>query len=45
VQAIVRVDIEGGRIARLRNYYNAPELISEICRELGVPFRTHGYWS
>jgi RNA polymerase sigma-70 factor (ECF subfamily) len=43
VHAIVRVEIEGDRIARMRNYYNAPEVITEVCRELGVPFRTHGY--
>jgi RNA polymerase sigma-70 factor (ECF subfamily) len=43
VHAIVRVEVEGGRIARLRNYYHAPEVITEVCRELGVPFGTHGY--
>ncbi len=43
VHAIVRVEVEGDRIAQLRNYYHAPEVVSEVCRELGVPFRTHGY--
>lgn len=43
VHAIVRVEVDGDRISRLRNYYHAPEVISEICRELDVPFRTHGY--
>jgi RNA polymerase sigma-70 factor, ECF subfamily len=43
VHAIVRVAVEGDRIAQLCNYYHAPELLTEVCRELGVPFRTHGY--
>jgi RNA polymerase sigma-70 factor (ECF subfamily) len=43
VHAVVRVEVDGDRIARLRNYYHAPEVITEICRELDVPFRTHGY--
>jgi RNA polymerase sigma-70 factor (ECF subfamily) len=43
VHAVVRVEVDGDQIARLRNYYHAPEVITEVCRELGVPFRTHGY--
>jgi hypothetical protein len=43
VHAVVRVEVAGERIARLWNYYHAPELLDEVCRELGVPFRTHGY--
>lgn len=43
VHAVVRVEIEGDRIARLRHYYHAPEVLSEVCRELQVPFRTHGH--
>jgi RNA polymerase sigma-70 factor (ECF subfamily) len=41
--AVVRVGTAEDRIARLRSYYHAPEVIAEICRELEVPFRTHGY--
>jgi RNA polymerase sigma-70 factor (ECF subfamily) len=43
VHSVVRVEVDGDRIARLRNYYHAPEVITEVCRELEVPFRTHGY--
>lgn len=43
VHAVVRVELAGDRIARLRTSYHAPEVLTEICRELGVPFRTHGY--
>jgi RNA polymerase sigma-70 factor (ECF subfamily) len=43
VHAVVRVEVDGDRIARMRNYYNAPEVLAEVCRELQVPFRTHGY--
>lgn len=43
VHAVVRVEVDGDRIARLCSYYHAPEVIYEVCRELDVPFRTHGY--
>lgn len=43
VHAVVRVEVDGDRIARLHDYYHAPEVITEVCRELEVPFRTHGY--
>jgi RNA polymerase sigma-70 factor (ECF subfamily) len=43
VDAVVRVEVEGDRIARLRNYRHAPDLTTEVCRELGVPFCRHGY--
>src|SRR5436190_1172240 len=43
VHAIVRVEVDGDRIAQLLNYYHAPEVITEVCRELEIPFRTHGY--
>jgi RNA polymerase sigma-70 factor, ECF subfamily len=43
VDAVVRVDLDGDRIARLRNYYHSPEVITEVCRELDIPFRTHGH--
>jgi RNA polymerase sigma-70 factor (ECF subfamily) len=43
VHAIVRVEVDGERIAWLGNYYHAPEVITEVCRELDIPFRTHGY--
>ncbi len=43
VHAVVRIEVEGDRIARLRSYYHSPEVVAEVCREIGVPFRTHGY--
>ncbi len=43
VHAVVRVAVENGRITRLWNYYHAPELLAEVCLELALPFRTHGY--
>jgi len=43
VHAVVRVEVVGDRIARLWNYYHAPELLAEVCRELALPFRSHGY--
>ena len=43
VHAVVRIEVDGERIASLRNYYHSPEVLTEICRELDVPFCTHGY--
>jgi RNA polymerase sigma-70 factor (ECF subfamily) len=43
VHAVVRVEVQHDRIANLRDYHHAPEVITEVCRELGVPFCTHGY--
>lgn len=44
VHTLLRVRVADERIASMRNYHHCPELISEICLELGLPFRTHGYW-
>jgi RNA polymerase sigma-70 factor (ECF subfamily) len=37
------VDSASGRIARLRQYYYSPEALSELARELDVPYRSNGY--
>jgi RNA polymerase sigma-70 factor (ECF subfamily) len=43
VHAVIQVDVVGDRIAQMRDYHHCPEVIAEVCRELEVPFRTHGY--
>jgi RNA polymerase sigma-70 factor (ECF subfamily) len=43
VRAVTRVIASGERVARLRNYFFTPDFIAEMCRELGVPFRSNGY--
>ena len=43
VRAITRLEVSDGRISRLRNYFFTPDFIEEVCRELGVPFRSNGY--
>jgi len=43
VRAITRVEPEGDKLARVRNYFYTPECIAEVCAELGVPCRTNGY--
>lgn len=45
VRAIVRVQTEDGRISALRNYFYTPELLQEVCMELGVPCKVNGYSS
>jgi len=43
VRSVLRVDTRAGRIAQITNYFHAPELLSEICAELGLSVRTNGY--
>jgi RNA polymerase sigma-70 factor (ECF subfamily) len=43
VRAITLVDADGDRVARLRNYFFTPDLVADVCGELGVPFRPNGY--
>jgi len=47
IDTIVRAAVDGDRIARLTSYYHAPEVLAEVCRELALPYSTHGYhyWS
>jgi RNA polymerase sigma-70 factor (ECF subfamily) len=41
--SLVEPDPQGERIARMRTYFHAPEVVAEIGEELGLPFRTSGY--
>lgn len=43
VRAVTRIEADGDAIARLENHFYDPELIAEVCAELGVPWRTNGY--
>jgi hypothetical protein len=43
VRAITRVETDGDRISRLRNYFFTPDFITDVCPELDVPFRINGY--
>lgn len=43
VRAITRLEVSDGRISRLENYFFTPDFIEDVCRELGLPFRSNGY--
>jgi RNA polymerase sigma-70 factor, ECF subfamily len=43
VRAVARLETDEDRLSRLRNYFFTPDVIAEVCRELGVPFRVNGY--
>lgn len=43
VHTVVRARIDEGKIASLVSYYHSPHVLEEICKELAVPFETHGY--
>jgi RNA polymerase sigma-70 factor (ECF subfamily) len=43
VRAVTRVETEGEHVTRVLNYFFNPDLIGEVCEELGVPSRSNGY--
>jgi RNA polymerase sigma-70 factor (ECF subfamily) len=43
VRALTRIEADGDHVARLQNYFYNPELIREVCGELGLPSRVNGY--
>ncbi|HYQ45522.1 MAG TPA: RNA polymerase sigma factor [Polyangiaceae bacterium] len=43
VRGVTRLEVTDGRISVLRNYFFTPDFIEEVCRELGLPFRSNGY--
>jgi RNA polymerase sigma-70 factor, ECF subfamily len=43
VRTLFKLDTEGERITRVRNYFFSPDVLAEICAELGLPFRANGY--
>ena len=43
VRAITRIEPDGDRVARLQNYFFTPDLVAEVCGELGVPSRPNGH--
>jgi len=43
VRALTRIEADGEHVAHLHNYFFDPDLIAEVCAELGVPFRANGY--
>jgi RNA polymerase sigma-70 factor (ECF subfamily) len=43
VRAVTRVEVDGDRVARLRNYFFTPDFVAEVCGELGLPSRPNGH--
>ncbi len=43
VRALTRFELEGDRVKKFTTYLHQPEVIAEICTEMGLPFRTNGY--
>ncbi|HEY2514831.1 MAG TPA: sigma-70 family RNA polymerase sigma factor [Polyangiaceae bacterium] len=43
VRALTRLELDGDRVARLQNYFFNPDLIAEVCGELGLPTKSNGY--
>lgn len=43
VRDVGRAEVAGDRLSRWRNYFFTPDVVAEICREIGVPSRSNGY--
>lgn len=43
VRAVARIATDGDRISHVRNYFFTPDVLAEVCGELGVPFHVNGY--
>ena len=43
VRAVTLLEADGDRFSRVREYFFSPDMVAEVCRELGVAFRTNGY--
>ena len=43
VRAITRLQVEHDLVVHLRNYFYTPEVVAEVCAELGLPSRSNGY--
>lgn len=43
VRTIMTVETEVDRVALVRNYFFTPDVIAEVCAELGLPHRVNGY--
>lgn len=43
VRTLMTVDGAGDRISHVRNYFFSPDVIAEVCGELGVPYAVNGY--
>jgi RNA polymerase sigma-70 factor (ECF subfamily) len=43
VRAVTRLETSGERLSRVRNYFFTPDVIAEVCAELGLPCRVNGY--
>jgi len=42
VRAITRIEADGDRVAHLQNYFYNPELVAEVCGELGLRSHSNG---
>jgi RNA polymerase sigma-70 factor (ECF subfamily) len=43
VRAVSLIAAEEDQITRIKTYMHSPELLAEVCRELGETFRSNGY--
>lgn len=43
VRTLMTVETEGDAITRVRNYFFTPDVIAEVCTELGLPYCVNGY--
>jgi hypothetical protein len=43
VRGVSLITAEGDQITQIKTYMHSPELLAEVCKELGETFRSNGY--
>jgi RNA polymerase sigma-70 factor, ECF subfamily len=43
VRAVATIETDAEHVLHMKSYFFTPEVIAEVCSELGLPFRTNGY--
>lgn len=43
VRDVVRIATDGDRVAAIRFYFFSPDVVGDVCGEIGLPWRSNGY--
>jgi RNA polymerase sigma-70 factor (ECF subfamily) len=43
VRDVIRLTAEADRVAAIKFYFFSPDVVGDICGELGLPWRSNGY--
>jgi len=43
VRDVIRLVAEGDRVASIKFHFFSPDVVADVCGELGLPWRSNGY--